>query len=428
MLIHIISRGETLSGIAQNYGIPLQILLADNGLDASLPAVVGMALVIAEPDITHTVREGETLFSVAQNYETTPLSILRNNYYLKGNTSLSPGQLLIITYKNQNKTKSFITNSYAYPYINRSLMREQMPFLTYITPFTYGINSEGGLVDLEDDEWIIAMAGEYSTQPLMHLSTLTEGGNFSSERANDIFRSPNFQEKLISEIIANMQAKNYKGLDIDFEFIYPEDSFDYIMFLQNVYSRINPLGYPLFSALAPKTSDTQRGVLYEGHDYSGIASAVDKVLLMTYEWGYTYSQPMAVAPINNVENVIKYGLTRISSSKILMGIPTYGYDWLLPYEKGVTKAESLSPVEAVRRAARYGAEIQYDTATQTPWFRYTNDLGQLHEVWFEDARSITAKLNLAASYNLAGLGYWNSMREFPQNWIVLNNGYFIENI
>lgn len=428
MIIHIINPGETLSGIADYYGIPLQILLADNGLTTDLPAVVGMALVIAEPDVIHTVSTGETLFSISQNYGTTPLSILRNNYYLKGNTNLSAGQLLIISYKNQNRTKSFITNSYAYPFINRGLMREQMPFLTYITPFTYGINSSGGLVNLENDEWIIQMAGEYQTLPLMHLSTLTEYGNFSSDRANDVFSSADFQQQLINETVANMQAKGYAGLDIDFEFIYPEDRYEYVLFLQNVYSRINPLGYPLFSALAPKTSDTQPGLLYEGHDYGAIAAAVDKVLLMTYEWGYTYSQPMAVAPIKNVENVIRYGLTRISASKILMGIPTYGYDWLLPYEKGVTKARSLSPVECVRLAATYGAEIQFDTEAQTPWFRYTNNEGQLHEVWFEDARSISAKLNLAASYNLSGIGYWNSMREFPQNWVVLNNGYIIENL
>lgn len=425
MLIHIISAGETYSGIAESYGVPLRFMLADNGLTEDIPAVIGMALVIAEPDIIHTVNAGETLYSIAQSYGITPLTILRNNYYMKGNTAVTPGQQIVISYKNQNRKREFITNSYAYPYIGEGLLREQLPYLTYITPFTYGINSSGGLVDLPGDERIIEIAQEYASKPLMHLSTLTENGNFSSDRANDVFTNPEISNRLINEAIANMEAKGYVGLDIDFEFIYPEDSFNYVMFLQNVYSRINPLGYQLFSALAPKTSDTQRGLLYEGHNYNAIAAAVDKVLLMTYEWGYTYSMPMAVAPIRNVENVIKYGLTRISSSKILMGIPTYGYDWLLPYEKGVTKAKSLSPVECIRLAAEFGAEIQYDTNAQTPWFRYTNNEGQLHEVWFEDARSITAKLNLAANYNLSGLGYWNSMREFPQNWVILNGEYNI---
>ena len=51
--------------------------------------------------------------------------------------------------------------------------------------------------------------------------------------------------------------------------------------------------------------------------------------------------------------------------------------------------------------------------------------GQEHEVWFEDARSIRAKLDLAQEYGLYGVGYWNLMRPFPQNWLVLNALYNI---
>lgn len=152
---------------------------------------------------------------------------------------------------------------------------------------------------------------------------------------------------------------------------------------------------------------------------------MDKVLLMTYEWGYTYGPPMAVAPINKVNEVVEYALTRISSSKILLGVPTYGYDWPLPFEQGVTKATSLSPVECIRIAEANNAEIQFDTVAQSPWFRYTDNEGRLHEVWFEDPRSITAKLQLAERYNLSGIGYWNLMREFPQNLVILNANYNI---
>ena len=49
----------------------------------------------------------------------------------------------------------------------------------------------------------------------------------------------------------------------------------------------------------------------------------------------------------------------------------------------------------------------------------------VHEVWFEDARSIRAKLALIPEYGLRGVGYWNLMRDFPQNWRVLNALYRI---
>ena len=132
---------------------------------------------------------------------------------------------------------------------------------------------------------------------------------------------------------------------------------------------------------------------------------------------------MAVAPIQNVRRVLDYAVTQIDSNKILLGIPNYGYDWPLPYVKGSTKARSISNVEAVQLAVRTGATIQYDETAQSPWFSYMDAQGQAHEVWFEDARSIRAKLLLPKEYGLKGVGYWNLMREFPQNWSVLNSMY-----
>ena len=132
---------------------------------------------------------------------------------------------------------------------------------------------------------------------------------------------------------------------------------------------------------------------------------------------------MAVAPLPNVRQVVEYALTEIPAEKIWLGMPNYGYDWPLPFVKGQTKATSISSQQAVALARRYGAEIQYDEMAQSPWFRYTDGSGVLHEVWFEDARSVQAKLALIPEYGLIGAGYWNLMRPFPQNWRVLSTLY-----
>lgn len=99
-------------------------------------------------------------------------------------------------------------------------MREQLSYLSYFTPFDLRLNLDGGLVELQDEE-LLALAGEYGTQPLMHLSTLTEDGGFSNDRASLIFNDPVKQERLIGEILDTLRAKGYRGLDVDFEFIYP---------------------------------------------------------------------------------------------------------------------------------------------------------------------------------------------------------------
>lgn len=426
MIIHVVSAGETLTRISREYNVNITDLAADNGLEPNLPLVVGQALAIQIPETVHTVRRGETLTQIAKEYGTTALALLRNNFKLGGSERISTGETINITYSHEQKTKSFAVNSYAYPYISPALLRSQLPYLTYFTPFTYGINENGGLV-YQNDEFMRSAASEYGVKNLLHLSTLTENGGFSSERATLIFENDALADALIDEIAEYATAEGFGGADVDFEFIRPSERYDYIRFLQELRLRLNPLGLELFSALAPKTSDTQSGTLYEGHDYAGIAAAVNYVLLMTYEWGYTYSEPMAVAPINSVARVVSYALTRMPSDKIFMGIPTYGYDWVLPHERGGAGAPSISPVEAVNLARRYGADILYDETAQTPWFRYADADGRLHEVWFEDVRSITTKLALAAELDIYGIGYWNLMRDFPQNWVTLNAGYNIIN-
>lgn len=60
------------------------------------------------------------------------------------------------------------------------------------------------------------------------------------------------------------------------------------------------VGYSFSVALAPKISQEQSGLLYTAHDYGAVGSIADKVIIMTYEWGYTYGEPMAVAPIDKV--------------------------------------------------------------------------------------------------------------------------------
>ena len=162
------------------------------------------------------------------------------------------------------------------------------------------------------------------------------------------------------------------------------------------------------------------GLLYEGHDYAAVAQNTDAVLLMTYEWGYSYSPPMAVAPLPSVRRVVEFALTEMPPEKIFLGFPNYGYDWTLPGTGERPRARSLGNEAAVRLAVEQGAEIRYDETAQTPWFSYTDADGQPHEVWFEDVRSSQAKFSLLPQYHLRGLGYWNFMRPFTANFSLLN--------
>ena len=120
----------------------------------------------------------------------------------------------------------------------------------------------------------------------------------------------------------------------------------------------------------------------------------------------------------------EYAVTEIPQEKISLGIPNYGYDWPLPYVRQVTKATTLGNQEAVQTAIDHGVDIRFDALAQSPYFRYWQ-YGIQHEVWFEDIRSIKEKFDLIQEYGLSGAGYWQLMRFFRSNWLLMEEMFRI---
>ncbi len=427
MEIHVVQPGETIISIAAKYGLSPERIIQDNELSDPNNLAVGQTIVILYPKSTYTVKEGDTLDSIAIANGVSRIQILRNNPSLSDGDFLYPGETIIIEYDTVKIREVFI-NGYAYPFIDRTVLRKTLPYLTSLTLFTYGFTPEGELIPIDDLE-LINIAREYGVAPVMLLSTLSEEGVFSTELAHQILNDEVSQNKLIDNIIANMKTKKYVGFDADFEFLSAEDKVPYVEFLRKITERVHAEGGFVMTALAPKTSAEQKGLIYEGHDYEAIGAIVDKVLIMTYEWGYTYGPPMAVSPLNKVREVFDYSITVIQPEKTLMGFPNYAYDWKLPFVKGESKAQSMGIVEATEQAADVGATILFDDVARTPYYYYTDNTTGTpteHVVWFEDARSARDKMSLADEYNLNGIGVWQIMKYWPQMWLVINALYDIE--
>ncbi|MBQ9393813.1 MAG: LysM peptidoglycan-binding domain-containing protein [Oscillospiraceae bacterium] len=419
MSIHVVSAGQTVSSIAAQYGVSPVTLARLNELPPGGELAVGQALVVQFPTQTHTVTPGETLFGIARRYGVTVRSLYRNNFFLHGQSVLRPGEELTVSLRAPTGN-ALTVGGYAYPSISRGLLDQQLPYLTDLMPFTCGVTPEGTLLPLAD-EALLTAARRQQAQPRMSLSTLTADGGFSRDDAAAVLTDPERTERLVQAVADAVLNRDYAGVDVDFEYLGRELAQPFVAFITSLHRRLAPSGKTVWVALPPKTGDDQPGQLYEGHDYAALGAAADAVLLMTYEWGYTYSEPRAVAPLPQVEQVLRYALSRIPAEKLLLGLPTYGYAWELPYREG-TAARSLSPQEAVALARTSGAAIQYDETAQSPWFRCRIGSTE-HEVWFEDARSAQAKLTLVGRYGLRGVGLWNLMRLFPQLCLLLNQQF-----
>ena len=252
MTIHIVRSGESVDTIAANYGVDPIRLAADNTVPPSGALAVGQTLVIRFPRQIHAVKSGETLTTIAAAYGTTVRQLWRNNWPLGGSDLLRPGQTLVISYFDE-KLGTTISNGYAYPFINQSLLASQLPYLTYLTPFTYGITAEGGLLPLEDDA-LLAAARQRGTQPVMHLSTLTESGSFDTARGELVLTDEAVQDRLVGEVLQTVLRKGYAGVDADFEYLPGHLADAYAAFLTRLRRLLGAHGLFLWAALAPKTS------------------------------------------------------------------------------------------------------------------------------------------------------------------------------
>lgn len=418
MFIHVIRRGDTLSALSREYNVPISKIIHDNALVDANQLLVGQSLIIKPNNFIYTVRAGDSIYEIATRYKVSVQDILNANPQITTPDILIPGQEIRIVYDNPKKVPMEI-NGFVYPTVSVEVLRKTLPYLTYLSVFSYTINEDGS-IDNIDDLRIIREAYRFSVVPLMTVTNIGKEatGEFSTELIHKLLNNKNTRRNLIEEVLSKMREKDYLGVVFDFEYLEPEDRELYNQFLSEAKERFDDFGYVIMTAVAPKTSAEQEGLLYEAHDYPRHGELVDCVILMTYEWGYLYGPAMPVAPINEVEKVIQYAVTAIPPEKILIGVPNYGYDFKVPFIEG-TAARLITNNEAIEIGIDNNVAIAFNVDAQSPFFTYFSN-GQQHEVHFEDPRSIIAKISLAIEYQLKGLSYWTVNEFFIQNWLLVD--------
>lgn len=242
MEIYVVKQGDTIDRIAGEFQVPASEIAFINQISYPYPLVIGQALLI-------------------------------------------PGQDILPQDKRQ-----VTVNGYAYPYINSKVLQTTLPYLTTLSVFSYGFTMSGDLLPpSQDDTRMIEAALQYGTEPVLTLTPLGPDGMFNNNLVTVLVNSDSAQENLIGDLFEVLEVKNFRGVDVDFEYIKAEDRDLFTSFVARLTREMNINGYKVSVALAPKTSSDQKGLLYEGKDYGGLGAAANSCLLMTYEWGYKYT-------------------------------------------------------------------------------------------------------------------------------------------
>lgn len=368
----------------------------------------------------YIVKPGDTLRSVARRFGTTVETLAYSNQ-LDDPSRLIPNMALLVPGEPQRERREILVSACADPNMSAEVLRETLPALSFLCPFSRRLTAEGELATIDGDPPAEAAPAQ-NAAPFLTVTNLGESGGFSGDIAHAVFTDRAVQDAAVDSIFAALSRRRYAGVHLNIEYVFPYDRESYNEFLRRLSGQLHAHGWYLTTAVAPKESAEQTGLLYSAHDYAAHGRWADWVVLMTCEWGYTYSAPQAVSPVNRIRRVLDYAVTQMPAGSILLGMSNYGYRWRLPWRQG-DAAVLLSNAAAIHLAVSVGAELQYDPTAHAPWFRYTDADGTRHEVWFEDARSVKARLELVREYNLAGLS-WRTVNRLFRPALLLQESLF----
>jgi spore germination protein len=273
--------------------------------------------------------------------------------------------------------------------------------LKIISPVWYHLDQRGRLFEIESKLKleITELAKEHRVLILPTISNAYSGG-FDPQRVSIFLESENLKEAFIADLIETAQIKGYDGWDIDWEEVREADKDLYSQFLRELGVQFKPLGLKLSAAVHAQTGAETDWVGVRGQDLKSIAEAVDYVRVMAYDFHYADSVPGPITPLDKMIEVIKYKLTIIPAEKLVLGLPTYGYNW------GSTRGIPLQFYQINQIAVQRGITPVLAEEPYSMQLSYL-DNGVSHEIWYEDSQTLNKKIEIARSYGIYQVCLWH---------------------
>lgn len=281
--------------------------------------------------------------------------------------------------------------------------------ITYLSPFWYTLEGSGALRSRERDHAQVLRAA--SRVGARVLALVTSGSGVVHLLATAAGRA-----RAAAALSGVLRANpGLDGLMIDFETLPPTARGDLVALVAAVRRRL-PADRLLGVAVAPKTSSPGRYGFQRLDDYSALGRYANLVQLMTYDRHYPGGPPGPIAPTAWVAAVARFARTRIPADKLLLGIPSYGYDWSGPQDAARTIAARAAPALALR----LGVPLKTAPRVGGAYFTYRAG-GVRHTVWFETPAGIAAAARLARELGLLGLALWDLGEQQTSFWPVLQS-------
>ena len=319
--------------------------------------------------------------------------------------SLAPG--IHLTYGASSSTKPLVV-AWIYKVTPQvyDVIKENHEYISWISPDWFVLKDNGSIGVFTDrganDLNLINLASQYGIK--IHPMVVSN----VPERMHQLFTNPAAFHNFSSTLIKIAQTYGYNGFNIDFEAPMLEDAQTFAQFLSRLAYVFHKAGLKLTVDVAAKRMAYSTNSFLGAYDYKALGqSGVDYIMIMTYDYYELKGVPRPVAPPSWVEACVKYALNYIPRNKLLMGIPSYGWEWtkdgklvdwhMYDYISNLIKERGLKPV--------------FD---QTYKEKYL-DLGTT-AIYYNDHETVVYKAIIARKYKLPGVAVWRLDGGDPLIW------------
>ncbi len=288
------------------------------------------------------------------------------------------------------------------------------------SPWMYGLDSSGRIVTQYPPGQAAGVDAQLARLraariPLVPTIANVVQGNWAYQPVANILHNATLRTQHVTAIVALVQQQRYAGIDIDYENLHAGDRGVFAAFVTQLAAALHAKGKVLSVDLFAKTTNRGYDQRNVAQDYAAIGRAADQVRLMGYDYHWANSAPGPIAPIGWIRAVLSYAKTQIPANKIILGVPLYGYDWVGGH------GTPVSWLQVFRLANQYGVRPNFDAASQSPWFGYTDQSGRRHVVWFENTPSSKTKFEAAQDAGIGGVYLWIYGFEDTGTWTALHH-------
>ena len=297
--------------------------------------------------------------------------------------------------------------------VNRQSFEANADILDEVSPFWYSANARGDILHGSDarDKTLVELAHSKNVLVIPTIHNI-----LTTDPVPSIIRSPERRARHIRNIVDEVLANNYDGIDIDYELLDSSLRPDYSAFITDLAKELHAQGRLLTIAVHAKTADY--GGLGGFQDWAVLGQAVDRLRIMTYDYHWRGGGPGPVAPIYWVRAVADYAKTVVDPAKVVIGVPFYGYNWP---PGGDAIAQTWTDINDLIQSNKLEVNLKESDSNglvEENWITYGSRLGR-RTVYFATSRSLDAKIELVQQLDLAGIAIWRLGGEDPRNWQVI---------